>query len=129
VSAAYLGEIRMFAGDFEPVGWAFCQGQTLRIEDHVDVYEIVGTTYGGDGVQTFNLPDLRGRVPIHRGPDHAVGQSGGDLQNAPPPASVSFIIALSGFFPREDRTLQELDPFTAEIRIFAFGRARRLGGL
>lgn len=61
----YLGEIRMFAGDFEPWGWRFCDGRLLDIVDYDPLYQVLGTTYGGDGQLTFGLPDLRGRAPIH----------------------------------------------------------------
>lgn len=63
----YLGEIRMFGGNFAPIGWALCNGQTLSISENEALYTLIGTTYGGDGVQTFVLPDLRGRAPIHQG--------------------------------------------------------------
>ncbi|PZF74452.1 phage tail protein [Taibaiella soli] len=63
----YLGEIRMFGGNFAPIGWALCNGQTLSISENEALYSLIGTTYGGDGVQTFVLPDLRGRAPIHQG--------------------------------------------------------------
>ncbi|PSL42898.1 microcystin-dependent protein [Chitinophaga niastensis] len=63
----FVGEIRIFAGNFEPVGWMFCQGQTLPISDYDTLFNLIGTTYGGDGINTFNLPDLRGRVPLHPG--------------------------------------------------------------
>jgi microcystin-dependent protein len=69
----YVGEIRMFAGNFAPASWMFCEGQTLAIIDNETLYQLLGTTYGGDGVQTFNLPDLRGRVPIHQGTGPGVG--------------------------------------------------------
>ncbi|TGV00931.1 phage tail protein [Flavivirga rizhaonensis] len=62
-----LGEIRMFAGDFAPRGWAFCDGQTLQISQYNALFSLLGTNYGGDGRSTFNLPDLRGRAPIHAG--------------------------------------------------------------
>jgi len=62
----YLGEIRIFAGYFAPDGWAFCEGQLLLKADHEDLYNVIGTTYGGDGT-TFGLPDLRGRLPLHFG--------------------------------------------------------------
>lgn len=65
--AAYVGEIRMFAGNFAPNGWMFCEGQTLAIADNTVLFQLIGTTYGGDGEQTFNLPDLASRVPIHMG--------------------------------------------------------------
>jgi microcystin-dependent protein len=63
----YLGEIRMFAGNFAIAGWALCNGQLLSISQNTALFAILGTTYGGDGVSTFALPDLRGRVPIHVG--------------------------------------------------------------
>lgn len=63
----YVGEIRMFAGNFAPAGWMFCEGQTLPISENETLFNLIGTTYGGDGQETFNLPDLRGRVPIHMG--------------------------------------------------------------
>jgi len=61
----YVGEIRMFAGSFAPVGWMFCWGQSLPIAENEILYQLIGTTYGGDGEETFNLPDLRGRLPMH----------------------------------------------------------------
>lgn len=63
----YVGEIRMFAGNFAPAGWAFCEGQTLPISENEVLFQLIGTTYGGDGEQTFNLPNLASRVPIHMG--------------------------------------------------------------
>ncbi len=69
----FIGEIRMFAGDFAPAGWATCQGQLLFIGDYEGLFNLIGTTYGGDGQETFNLPDLRGRVPIHQGTNPATG--------------------------------------------------------
>ncbi|WP_035202403.1 phage tail protein [Acidovorax sp. CF316] len=62
-----LGEIRMFAGSFAPVGWAVCDGRQMAIANNDALYALVGTTYGGDGITTFNLPDLRGRAPINQG--------------------------------------------------------------
>jgi microcystin-dependent protein len=63
----YVGEIRMFAGNFAPAGWMFCEGQLLPISENETLFQLIGTTYGGDGQSTFGLPDLRGRVPIHQG--------------------------------------------------------------
>ena len=63
----YIGEIRLFAGTFAPAGWAFCDGTRLAISEYDALFALIGTTYGGDGQQTFALPDLRGRVPIHQG--------------------------------------------------------------
>jgi microcystin-dependent protein len=67
VSDPYLGEIRMFGGNFAPLGWAFCDGRLLPIADNDALYILIGTTYGGDGQETFALPDLRGRSPLHQG--------------------------------------------------------------
>src|SRR5512140_1495707 len=67
MSSPYIGEIRMFAGNFAPVGWAFCQGQLLAISENDALFNLIGTTYGGDGQNTFALPDLRSRVPVHSG--------------------------------------------------------------
>ena len=62
-----LGSIILFGGNFEPRGWAFCNGQSLPIAQYSALYSLLGTTYGGDGISTFQLPDLRGRVPVHAG--------------------------------------------------------------
>jgi microcystin-dependent protein len=66
---AFTGEIRIFAGNFPPVGWAFCQGQLMPISENDALFQLIGTTYGGDGNETFGLPDLRGRTPLHAGTD------------------------------------------------------------
>jgi microcystin-dependent protein len=63
----YVGEIRMFAGNFAPAGWMFCSGQQLPISEYDALFQLLGTTYGGDGESTFDLPNLQGRVPIHMG--------------------------------------------------------------
>jgi microcystin-dependent protein len=63
----FVGEIRMFAGNFAPAGWMFCEGQLLPISENETLFTLIGTTYGGDGESTFALPDLRGRIPIHQG--------------------------------------------------------------
>ncbi len=73
MSTPYIGEIRMFAGNFAPLGWAFCDGQLLPISENETLFNLIGTTYGGDGQQTFQLPDLRGRVPIHTGTGPGLG--------------------------------------------------------
>ena len=72
----YVGEIRMFAGNFQPHGWLFCDGQLLSSSQFPTLYQLIGTTYGGDG-QTFALPDLRGRVPIHQGNGFGLANFGG----------------------------------------------------
>ncbi len=63
----YIGEIRMFGGNFAPAGWMFCAGQIIPISENDTLFQLIGTTYGGDGQVTFALPDLRSRVPIHQG--------------------------------------------------------------
>src|SRR6266446_2801955 len=63
----YVGEIRIFAGNFAPAGWMFCEGQLLPISENETLFQLIGTTYGGDGQSTFGLPDLRGRLPVHQG--------------------------------------------------------------
>ena len=73
----YVGEIRMFAGNFAPAGWAFCAGQVLAIAENEVLFNLIGTTYGGDGQETFALPDLRGRLPLHRGNGFTLGEGGG----------------------------------------------------
>jgi microcystin-dependent protein len=77
MSSPYVGEIRMFAGNFAPAGWAFCNGALLPISENEILFNLIGTTYGGDGVNTFALPNLQSRIPIHVGPGYALGQSGG----------------------------------------------------
>jgi len=67
VADPFLGEIRLFGGNFAPVAWAFCNGQLLSISENSALYSLLGTTYGGDGVQTFGLPNLQGRLPLHQG--------------------------------------------------------------
>jgi microcystin-dependent protein len=67
----------MFAGDFAPTGWMFCEGQLLLISDYDTLFNLIGTTYGGDGQTTFALPDLRGRLPIHQGNGFVLGENGG----------------------------------------------------
>jgi microcystin-dependent protein len=67
MSNPYIGEIRIFAGNFAPAGWAFCNGQSMPISENDALFTLIGTTYGGDGQETFNLPNLQSRVPIHQG--------------------------------------------------------------
>jgi microcystin-dependent protein len=77
MSSPYVGEIRMFAGNFAPAGWALCQGQLMPISENETLFNLIGTTYGGDGQATFALPDLQSRVPIHVGPGFIQAQTGG----------------------------------------------------
>jgi microcystin-dependent protein len=73
----YVGEIRMFAGNFAPAGWMFCEGQLLPISENETLFQLVGTTYGGDGQENFNLPDLRGRLPMHQGNGFILAEQAG----------------------------------------------------
>ena len=113
-----LAQITLFAGNFPPRGWAFCNGQLLPIAQHHALFALLGTTYGGNGTTTFALPDLRGRVPVHAGaapdlPAVQLGEAGGWVtapsgdgpqpgQDVAPYLGVSFIIALQGIFPARD---------------------------
>jgi len=71
----YIGEIRMFGGNFAPAGWAFCNGALMPISENDALFTLIGTTYGGDGQETFALPNLQGRVPIHAGQGPGISQS------------------------------------------------------
>lgn len=73
----YVGEIRMFAGNFAPAGWMFCDGTLLPISEYETLFNLIGTTYGGDGQSTFALPDMRGRIPVHQGAGFTLAETGG----------------------------------------------------
>jgi microcystin-dependent protein len=82
VGQPFVGEIRLFAGNFAPLDWAFCEGQLLSIAEFEVLFDLIGTTYGGDGQTTFQLPDLRSRVPVGQGTGsglstYVIGQNGG----------------------------------------------------
>ncbi len=77
MSSPFIGEIRMFGGNFAPAGWAFCNGALIPIAENDALFNLIGTTYGGDGQTTFALPNLQSRVPIHVGPGFVQGQTGG----------------------------------------------------
>jgi microcystin-dependent protein len=77
MSNPFLGEIRMFGGNFAPQGWAFCNGALMAIDQNDTLFQLIGTTYGGDGQSTFALPNLQSRVPIHQGPGFTIGQLSG----------------------------------------------------
>ncbi len=77
MSSPFVGEIRMFGGNFAPAGWAFCEGQLVPISENDTLFTLIGTTYGGDGQQTFALPDFRGRIPVHQGNGFTIGEMGG----------------------------------------------------
>jgi microcystin-dependent protein len=77
MSQPYVGEIRMFGGNFAPVGWALCQGQLIPISENETLFNLIGTTYGGDGQSTFALPNLQSRLPVHQGGGFTLAQTGG----------------------------------------------------
>src|SRR6185436_4159674 len=77
MSQPYIGEIRMFGGSFAPAGWAFCNGQLIPISENDTLFNLIGTTYGGDGQETFALPNLQSRVPIHMGSGFTIGEADG----------------------------------------------------
>src|SRR5205085_5882030 len=82
MSQPYIGEIRLFAGNFPPAGWMLCQGAILPISEYETLFNLIGTTYGGDGQSTFALPDLQSRIPVHQGTGSAgtpytLAQTGG----------------------------------------------------
>src|ERR1039457_6435033 len=77
MSQPYVGEIRLVGFNFAPVNWAFCNGQVVAISQNTTLFQLIGTTYGGDGVSTFALPNLQSRVPIHMGSGYVIGQTGG----------------------------------------------------
>lgn len=77
MSNPYLSEIKIMAFNFPPKGWAFCNGQTLPINQNQALFSLLGTNYGGNGQTTFNLPNLRGRVPIHQGNGHTLAEAAG----------------------------------------------------
>lgn len=78
MSEPFLSEIRIFSFNFPPKGWAFCNGQLLPINQNQALFALLGTTYGGDGIVNFRLPNLQGRVPFHMGNGHTLGEIGGE---------------------------------------------------
>jgi microcystin-dependent protein len=75
MSNPFIGEIRMFGGTFAPAGWAMCQGQLMAISQNDALFTLIGTTYGGDGQETFGIPDLQGRAPVHMGQGPGISQT------------------------------------------------------
>ena len=108
----YVGEIRMFAGNFAPAGWMFCEGQLLPISENETLFNLIGTTYGGDGQSTFALPDLRGRIPIHQGNGFILAETGGaeeiTLTVSQIPAHSHPLLATGGFANSTDPTTRVL---------------------
>jgi microcystin-dependent protein len=77
MSQPFIGEIRMFGGNFAPAGWAFCDGQLMPISQNDAMFTLIGTTYGGDGQETFALPNLQSRLPMHAGNGFVLAEQGG----------------------------------------------------
>jgi microcystin-dependent protein len=77
VATPYIGEIKVVGWNFAPYGWAMCNGQLMSISENEALFQVIGTTYGGDGITNFALPDLRGRLPVHQGTGYAMGQAAG----------------------------------------------------
>jgi len=120
MAKAFLGEIRMFGGYFAPDGWALCDGRRLAVDQHRDLFALIGTRYGGDGVNEFAVPDLAGRVPVHRPVSDRPGSSDG----VQPSLAVTFLISLTGPVANPDRSydstpFEDADRYIGEIRIFA----------
>lgn len=124
MSNSFVGEIRLFGGTFAPNGWATCDGQLLPISENDVLFNLIGTTYGGDGQTTFALPDLRGRVPVHKGQQHAIGQSGGSesvtLTVTQLPAHTHPLQASTAVAAASDPSGQ-VPAATAEATTFAYG--------
>lgn len=100
MSEPFIGEIRMFGGNFAPAGWMLCDGQILPISQNDALFALIGTTYGGDGESTFGLPDLRGRIPIHQGAGRVLAETLGVetvslLSSQIPPHSHSILASSS----------------------------------
>ena len=113
MSEQFVGEIKLFSGNFEPRDWAFCNGQLLPISEYQALFSVIGTTYGGDGRSRFALPDLRGRAPLHAGEGPGLARQSLGEQSCIKEGStsdgkkqgflaVNYIIALDGIFPRRN---------------------------
>lgn len=120
-----IGEIRLFAGHFAPVGWEFCEGQMLSVREHAELHRRIGKKFGGDGKETFALPDLRGHAPMHHGDGLDIGDKRTVALDAyhwrvDAKLQVSHIILL-----RNEQRMDEGEAFIGEIRIFAGNHASR----
>ena len=109
MSTPFMAEIKIASFNFAPKGWAVCNGQFLPINQNQALFSLLGTTYGGDGQETFGIPDLRGRIPMHVGNNHIIGESGGTesvaLTVQPPRSSVSCLgSASASLSPTRTRT-------------------------
>ena len=117
----FLGEVRRFAFNFAPRGWATCDGQSLPINQNQALYSLVGTTYGGGGNNTFSVPDLRGRTAVHMdGSAGAIGAKGGGVGPSQPFGTICFCIAIEGLYPSpgDIASYYGEQPYVGEIRLF-----------
>lgn len=118
----HVGEIRLFAGDYEPDGWAWCDGRTLDPRQRAALFQKIGTTYGGDGQTTFKLPDLRGRAPMHRASGRGLGFVGLMLFDSGEArlrarTAINYIIGLE-----ESSRYPDITPIVGEVRLWAIER-------
>ncbi|MGZ3837493.1 MAG: phage tail protein [Flavisolibacter sp.] len=113
MATPYIGEIRLFGGNFAPFGWAFCNGQLLSIAENSALFNLIGTTYGGDGQNTFALPDLQGRVPLHMGTG---------------PGLSAFVIGESGGTETETLTVSQIPSHTHVVSAAASGQSDNPAG-
>lgn len=135
MSEPFIAEIRIFAGNFAPRGWAFCNGQLLPISQNTALFSLIGTTYGGDGRSTTALPDLQGRAPMHpgRGPgltDRRLGQKGGTetvtISEAQMPAHTH---TLRGTVSRGGSSQPQGNAFNRSVGEFAYNAPNNLTGM
>lgn len=121
MSQPYVGEIRMGGWNFAPSGWAFCDGALMAISQNATLFNLIGTTYGGDGQSTFALPDLRGRLPVHQGTGFVIGQSAGSesvtLTTSQIPGHSHALEASSGGATSTDPTGQTYAAASADVYV------------
>lgn len=117
----FLSEIRLFSFNFPPKGWAFCNGQSLPINQNQALFSLLGTTYGGNGQTTFNLPNLRGRTPIHFGNGHILGEAAGStavtLNIQQLPSHTHFQNARTDVVPAEEANQTPQNNFLASAQL------------
>ena len=126
MSDPYIGEIRIFAGNFAPAGWAFCSGSPIPISENDALFTLIGTTYGGDGQETFGLPDLQGRVPVHQGNGLVIGESSGvetvTLTTAQLPTHNHFMLGSTAGASSNDPTNNVLASLPQQVNRTAYGQ-------
>ena len=120
--ATFIGEIKLFAGNFAPQDWAFCHGQSLQITEHPTLFSILGTTYGGDGRITFALPDLREKVPVGNGANMQLGQTGGSESVVLAQSDLPATASAEESAPSASQSTQKLSTSYARIATAKLGR-------